>query len=232
MSWYRGLLNFLHRPLVKRSTDDPYHRTYAEFVSMVNRMDRPAVLEIGSRNVSGTTHRHRFPNASPYVGFDVHPGEGVDVVGDAHGLASQVEANSMDAVFSISVFEHLVFPWKVAMEINRVLKPGGYVFVATHPVWPAHELPWDFWRFPAAGLAHLFSKETGFEIIRVSEGLPCVVYSLVDDVPTRPLFKHEMHLGVSMISRKIGDYDQQLLRWDADIGAAVTSKYPRAEELE
>ncbi len=228
--WYLKFLNFLHRPLmrmVRKAGPDPYHTTFLEFQKLLGDLDSTVVLEIGSRNVMGVTRREMFPAVSRFIGFDVHPGDGVDVVGDAHELANYFEPNSIDAVMSQSVFEHLVFPWKVVLEINRVLKPGGYVYVGTHPVWPPHELPWDFWRYPLAGLSHLFIRDTGFEIIRAVEGLPCKVYSLVDDPPTRPFYELELNIGSAIIARKICDFDQTRLRWDVNIREAVKSLYPK-----
>ena len=219
------LVDLTHRPWRERGPD-PYHQVFVEFVQTIQAMDAPTVLELGSRNVSGVTRRHLFPGAGRYIGMDIHPGEGVDLVGDAHRMSELVEPNSVDAVFSISVFEHLVYPWKAVLEINKVLKPGGLVFISTHPVWPAHELPWDFWRFPVAGLTHLFIRETGFELVRATEGLPAKAYSLVSDPPTRGIFNFRLNLGVSMIARKIADYDPDKLRWDIDTGAVVESEYP------
>ena len=227
MNPYLMLLNWLHRPFVRRSANDPYHARFAQFMQMVAAMPVPVVVELGARNVSGLLRRGHFPNAGKYVGVDIHPGEGVDIVGDAHRLSDFVAPHSVDALFSFSVFEHLLFPWKVVLEINRVLKPGGVVFVSTHPVWPAHELPWDFWRFPVGGLAGLFSKPLGFELIGASEGLAAKVYSLASDAPTRELYRHNANLGVAVIARKIADYDRDRLRWDIDIGEAVTTQYPR-----
>ncbi len=227
MNLYLALLNWLHRPFVRRAGDDPYHARFPEFMRIVAGMRSPAVVELGARNVSGVLRRDHFPNAGKYIGIDIHPGEGVDIVGDAHRLSDIVEPNSVDALFSFSVFEHLLFPWKVVLEINRVLKPGGVVFVSTHPVWPAHELPWDFWRFPVGGLVGLFSKPLGFELIEATEGLPAKIYSLVGDAPTRALYHHSANLGVAVIARKIADYDRERLRWDIDIGEAIATHYPK-----
>ena len=33
-------------------------------------------------------------------------------------------------------------PWKVVLELNRVMAEGGLLFTATHHTWPPHELPW------------------------------------------------------------------------------------------
>lgn len=227
MNAYLTLLNWLHRPFVRRSDHDPYHARFAEFVQMVASMSSPMVVELGARNVSGVMRRAHFPNAGQYLGVDVHAGQGVDIVGDAHRLSELLAPDSVDALYSFSVFEHLLFPWKVVLEINRVLKRGGIVLVSTHPVWPPHELPWDFWRFPAGGLAALFSKPLGFELIAAAEGLPARIYSLADDPPTRALYRHDAHLGVAVIARKIADYDPDRLRWDIDIGEAVTTHYPK-----
>lgn len=200
---------------------------FPEFLALLKGIDSAVLVEIGSRNVSGVTLRHLSPSVGRFVGFDVHPGDGVDVVGDAHQLANYFEPNSVDAVMSISVFEHLVFPWKVVLEINRVLKPGGYVFVSTHPAWPAHELPWDFWRYPVAGLSHLFIRDTGFEIVRAVEGLPCKAYSLVRDPPTKLFYEYHLNMGVAVIARKISDFDPSRLRWDINVDEVLQSMYPK-----
>ncbi|WP_373690468.1 methyltransferase domain-containing protein [Sphingobium sp. DEHP117] len=57
------------------------------------------------------------------------------------------EASSFDAVYSVSVFEHLLMPWKVALEMNRVLRMGGIAYIHTHQTLGLHDMPWDFWRF-------------------------------------------------------------------------------------
>lgn len=224
MDWYFAILNLLHRPFVRKRQVHRFHQVLPHLVEVVSKMHAPVIVEIGSRDV---TRRDLFPNAKQFVGFDIHPGRGVDVVGDAHELSRHFEPGSVDLVFSASVFEHLVFPWKVVLEMNRVLKPGGYVFLSTHPVWPAHEQPWDFWRFPVAGISNLFIPETGFEITQAVEGLPCRAYSLVTDAATRGLYRFPMNLGVAVIARKTGEYDTNRFRWEIDARSAVRSEYPK-----
>jgi|RhiMethySRZTD1v2_1073278.scaffolds.fasta_scaffold82365_3 SAM-dependent methyltransferase len=224
---YYALLNLLHRPLLLRGDLDPFHQVFREFHTLIQEMQSPVVLEIGARNVTGETSRRRlFPSAGRYIGFDLYSGEEVNVVGDAHQLTNYFPPNSIDAILSVSVFEHLAFPWKVVLEMNRVLKVGGLVFVATHPAWPPHELPCDFWRYPVAGLSTLFIRETGFEIISATEGLPCKAYSLVTDPPTRGFFKFQLNMGVAVIAKKISEYDSVRLRWDVNVNELVSSSYP------
>lgn len=219
------LIDLLHLPRRARKAD-PFHGVFDEFARRVNALSESTVLELGARNVTGSTMRRCFHGAGRYIGVDIHPGEGVDIVADAHRLADVVEPASVDAVFSVSVFEHLVYPWRAVLEINRILKPGGFLFISTHPSWPAHDLPWDFWRFPVQGLTHLLVEDTGFEVLMAAEGLPAKIYSLSNDPPTRGLRDFHVNLAVGVLARKIGDYNPDKLRWDIDVGRVVTSAYP------
>jgi hypothetical protein len=106
------------------------------------------------------------------------------------------------------------------------MKTNGYLFISTHPVWPAHEMPWDFWRFPINGFHALFNKYTGFEIVSIAEGLPCKVYSLAPDPPTRGNCYHTMNQGVALIARKTGDYRHDLLKWEIDASDVLITMYP------
>lgn len=206
--------------------DDPYHRLLAHFIHIANTAENASILEIGSRNVSGSVRRSLFPNAGRYVGVDIHAGENVDVVGDVHRLSELVGEKQFDFVYSISVFEHLAFPWKVALEINAALKPGGVAFMSSHPFWPTHELPWDFWRFMLNSMHCLFNQATGFEIIAATEGLPARMFSLVGDPPTRHNHHHTVNQGIAVIARKIGDYDRSRLKWDLTPSDIMETMYP------
>lgn len=118
---------------------------FNEFIQLVND-NHLKVLEIGSRIVSpgSRSKRELFPEAASYIGFDYYPDDNTDVVGDAHRLSQYFKHHRFDAIFSLSVFEHLAMPWVVAMEINKLLEIGGITFHGTHFAWPLHEKPWDF----------------------------------------------------------------------------------------
>lgn len=224
---YFKIIDVMHHPFVQRGADDPYHVVFREFISLSERASCPTILEIGSRNVSGVTRRELFSFCDDYVGFDILPGDGVDLIGDAHKLSDNFPSEHFDFVYSMSVFEHLVFPWKAVLEINKVTKLGGHVYISTHPSWPGHELPWDFWRFPRNGFHALFNRFTGFEIVSLTEGLPCKIYSLVDDAPTRRNCFATMNQGVAVIARKIDSYRSDLLKWDIEISDVVDTMYPK-----
>ncbi|MBD5509230.1 MAG: methyltransferase domain-containing protein [Lachnospiraceae bacterium] len=122
------------------------------------------ILEIGSRNVTGANLRNKFSEAS-YTGFDYYPGENVDVVGDAHKL-SQYFDRKFDLIFSSAVFEHLAMPWKVSVEITKLLKLHGCVFIETHYSYSSHQRPWHFFQFSENALDALFPEKFGMRCLK------------------------------------------------------------------
>ena len=165
---------------------------------------RPAVLELGGRRV--TPDPWNPPSHWKRVGVDVHPGDGVDVVADAHDL-SNLRAGSFDAFYSHAVFEHLAMPWKAALELNRVLTEGALGWVVTHEAFPVHEWPWDFWRFGPGCLSSLFAA-TGFEVLGERPLEPCRVQ------PPGGAPSYAGHTGCEVQVRKVGPPAADL-RWNA-----------------
>jgi SAM-dependent methyltransferase len=53
----------------------------------------------------------------------------IDIVGEAHELSRLVPPNSQDYVISSHVVEHLANPIAAFLDWNRVLKPGGIIFM-------------------------------------------------------------------------------------------------------
>ena len=100
---------------------------------MIGKLPRPpaSVLELGSRNINGTP-RPLFEGVEEYVGVDVQPGPGVDIVAD--GVKYQHWEPS-DLVLCCEVLEHT--PAASALVANAVTlaAPGGHVLItcATHP---------------------------------------------------------------------------------------------------
>ncbi|GEJ59258.1 class I SAM-dependent methyltransferase [Anaeromyxobacter diazotrophicus] len=219
------LVELLKRPFHRGTTPEPCHAVFQHFIESVNALQRPRVLEIGSRARSGNVQTHHFKDAD-YVGFDVVPGENVQVVGDAHDLSAYFPAESFDAAFAVSVFEHLAMPWKVVLELNRVLKPGGLVCVFTHPTYPPHDRPWDFWRYAPEAFEVLFGAPTGFELLECAEGLPCSVVPLASEPALVGLWREPAYLAVAAIAKKTSVPDTRL-RWDVPLTAVLSTRYPR-----
>jgi SAM-dependent methyltransferase len=221
-------MNLLARSLARDSSADVTRKCFERFLGHVNGTPGKRILELGSRNIS---HRGLFHGYSEYVGFDINEGPNVDVVGDAHALSRHFPAGHFDAVYSISVFEHLAFPWRAVTEINKVLKPGGLVFTSTHPTFPPHSEPWDFWRFSRSAFAAMLNKDTGFQIIDWAEGLPCLVLPLVKDKEIKGTYKCPAYLQINVLGRKIGE-SAPSLAWALDARRVVTNSYPRDQRQE
>lgn len=162
-----GVVSTIPFRLFKQGIAEPKyvsHSAWPHFLS--DHFNKPDmnVLEVGSRNVTGMNLRRQFSSAN-YVGFDFYPGENVDVVGDAHKLSSYFPGQKFDLIFSSALFEHLHMPWVAAVEIQKLLKVGGHVFVETHFSFSSHERPWNFFQFSEMGLRALFNDGLGFDLV-------------------------------------------------------------------
>jgi Methyltransferase domain len=183
------------------------------------------VLEIGSRARSGNTYRHLVHPDAQYVGMDIAAGPNVDVVGDAHHLSRHVDG-PFDAVFSVSVWEHLLMPWMVSLEMNRVMKQGALAYIQSHAAYPLHEQPWDFWRFSKDAWRGLFNAHTGFEVVDSGHALRCLIVS--DFAFGAPIQQGDLspsYLLSGCLVRKIGPAQ---VRWDAEAAAVYNLGYDHA----
>ena len=192
------------------------------------------VMELGARVVGTMTQgwRARFEPACTFLGSDIHPGPGIDVVGDAHALTRHVEPGSLDGLFSIAVLEHLAAPWVAAGEINRALKMGGETVHVTHQTWPVHETPNDFFRFSDQALRSLFGPATGFKVVECGMAHPV-------SVMPPPHLRHADWLmmpfgvgyGQSFIrARKVAEAEGAASGWGAGEMERVSREYPRRGE--
>jgi SAM-dependent methyltransferase len=58
----------------------------------------------------------------------------------------------MDVVISGQVLEHAEYFWITALEMARVLKPGGLICLIAPSAGPEHRYPVDCWRFYPDGM--------------------------------------------------------------------------------
>lgn len=149
----------------------PPSRLRARFEALLAEPGCRKVLDLGGRARSGVLRADQYRGKEVVV-LDVMAADGVDVVCDAHRMSVVLDAGSFDAVYSLAVFEHLVMPWKVAVEMNRVMRPGAIGFIATHQTVGLHDMPWDYFRFSDNAWKGLFNAATGFEILGTELGAP------------------------------------------------------------
>ena len=110
------------------------------------------VLDVGAQDINGSL-RLVAPPGTQYVGVDMVAGKGVDVV-LTDPYRYPFEAESFDVVVSTSCFEHDPLFWLSFLEIGRVLKPGGCLYLNAPSNGPYHPHSSDNWRFyPDAGKA-------------------------------------------------------------------------------
>lgn len=204
------------------------HGNWITYLQKMYDKEGMEVLEVGARVVTGACFRKYFSHAN-YTGFDYYAGENVDVVGDAHEL-SRYFNKKFDLIFSSAVFEHLAMPWKASVEIIKLLKLNGHVFVETHYSYSTHERPWHFFQFSENALDILFPEKFGMHCIK--KGCSNLIegrfseyaseYLVGQRVPG--LYCHSEYLG-----QKVGETDG--LAWDKISLADVvkSTEYPRPD---
>jgi SAM-dependent methyltransferase len=105
-----------------------------------------SVLDIGSYDVNGSYRALFTSPAWSYTGIDLTEGPGVDVVLDTP-YRFPFATGSHDLVISGQAFEHVEYFWMTFLEMLRVLRPGGMVFLIAPSRGPEHRFPQDCWRF-------------------------------------------------------------------------------------
>ena len=130
---------------------------------------RGRVLEIGSLIVVGQeciTMRSPIEKMGyEFIGIDMHDGNGVDIVMDAKQTA--FNNNTFGTIICLDTLEHVDWPRDLVRESYRILKPGGYFFLATVMDFPIHGYPNDYWRFTPECLKMLL-KDAGYKVVETA----------------------------------------------------------------
>lgn len=160
-----------------------------------------------------------------FLNLNIEKFDDVDVVGDAHALP--YEANTVDAVFSEAVFEHLHDPALAAREMFRVMKPGAKAFVSTPFLQGYHAHPNHYQNFTLAGHRLLFER-AGFTIIDsgVCVG-PIIAITTLIAATSRALLPHPLGLlgaSIPILARvMLGPLDHLLTKHrNAHVVCSVT----------
>jgi len=104
------------------------HQEQLEFMSLIrrefpDRFNGGRILEVGSLDINGSV-RSNF-RACAYVGIDVAPGPGVDVV--SQGQDYDAPDASFDVLVSCEVMEHNPHWVETMRNMIRLCKPGGLI---------------------------------------------------------------------------------------------------------
>ena len=131
----------------------PVERALRSFVASHVR-DGHAVLDLGCGKKPYQTFFQGLHVR--YVGSDIDEHTKADVIAPNWKLPFQDA--EFDVVFCRQVLEHTEFLEKSVDEIERILKPGGALFVSVPHAMKLHGEPHDYWRFTIYGLRSLFSR--------------------------------------------------------------------------
>jgi SAM-dependent methyltransferase len=132
------------------------------------------VVELGSQDVNGSLRDHA-PAGVHYIGLDMIAAKGVDLVVSPDAPLPLADGIA-DAVVTSSAFEHDICFWDTFLELLRLLRPGGLLYVNAPSNGAFHRYPLDCWRFyPDAGVALVrWAARRGIEIELIESfiGLP------------------------------------------------------------
>lgn len=105
------------------------HDTAMEFVSRFAKSEPVTVIEIGSRDINGST-RALFP-AATWIGLDLHEGPCVDWVGDC---TNYVPASPVSLVICTEVLEHAE-QWEriLQLAVSWLLSDGKIIITCAGP---------------------------------------------------------------------------------------------------
>lgn len=120
------------------------------------------VVDFGSADLNGTL-KPIFKDFN-YKGLDIREGANVDIV--CHEHAVPFPDNSVNIVLSNSNFEHDEMFWVTFLEMSRIVKEGGYIYINAPSAGMYHPWPGDCWRFYADSWAALakWAKRNNYNI--------------------------------------------------------------------
>lgn len=101
------------------------------------------IIDFGSFDVNGCLKP--FFKGANYIGIDQEKGPNVDLVCFNDNVP--FKDNYFDVVLSSSCLEHDECFWMTFLEMSRVLKPGGFIYINTPSSGWYHDYPVDCWRF-------------------------------------------------------------------------------------
>lgn len=175
-----------------------------------NKINDPIVYELGSMDNHKEIYSY-IPDYVQYTGIDFQKGKNVDVVlEDPYKLPFADE--SADIVVCSSMLEHCEFFWIIILEMYRVLKPTGLLYINAPSNGSYHTFPIDSWRFyPDAGDSFVnWGKRNGYNpllkesFINMNHDFPmfmwndyvCVILKDATNTNLYPNFIMDMHKDI------------------------------------
>lgn len=125
---------------------------------------KPPVLEVGSKDYGNTQDIRSLLPGFDYIGVDIEAGPKVDLVVDMtdnYNIVKQkLSGKKFNCIVCFSVLEHCRNPFQMCENLQRLLNPGGNIFISVPFSWRIHGYPDDYWRFTPNGIKTLFPDIT------------------------------------------------------------------------
>lgn len=122
-------------------------------------IENKKIIEVGSHDVNGSLRRiYESCNPLQYVGIDIEPGPGVDIVCKAEDIVNIFGKNKFDIVVSTELLEHVRNWRKLISNLKNICKPDGIIIITTRSKgFYYHGYPYDFWRYEVEDITHIFA---------------------------------------------------------------------------
>lgn len=168
------------------------------------------VIDIGSYDVNGSYRPFFTRDGWQYIGVDLVGGPNVDITLESP-YRLPFPSHSVDLIVSGQAFEHIEFFWLTWLEMARVLKPGGLIFLLAPSRGYEHRHPQDCWRFYPDSY-HALAKYASLDLLEVhTDWEP---HEDKDSAPwgdTVGVFKQRSHMSWLVRFRRV--VMQQLRYW-------------------
>ena len=163
-----------------------YYQIDRFVIKVAKEYDRKGkkLLDVGS----GIGPYRKYFKKLKYLSQDVEQNQegSIDYVADLNQGLGKIKTASFDYVLCTQVLEHLKEPSKVFKEFERILKPGGRLFLTTNFIYQIHMEPNDYFRFTKHGLEYL-GKSNGFRVehLKAQGGIFSVLAYVLVTLPIR-----------------------------------------------
>ena len=152
--WLRRVVDCIPDPSVNLARE----RVLAKMRTLLANQGSAVVLVVGSgkqrealNNLLADGEHHNLK----IIHSDIDRHADVDLFCDGHDLPFIDQ--SLDAVITTVVLEHVASPERVVAEMHRVIKPGGLVYSEMPFMQQVHEGAYDFTRYSLSGHRRLFN---------------------------------------------------------------------------
>lgn len=206
----------------------------AQLERLTAQLQCPAAGRVLDYGCADVPYRRFFPASVEYLAADLPGNPNATVLLREDGTLP-LASDSVDAVLSTQVLEHVDDPAVYLRECQRVLRPGSRMLLSTHGFMVYHPDPVDLWRWTCEGLRTMVSR-AGFHVVHFEGimGLAASGFQFVQDgylhrLPerVRPAFVTIMQSLVMLADR----HEPSEIRDRNALVFALVAERPRAGQI-